>query len=147
MSLADARAVDEATPASRGAMWQAFHPEAMAMLSRYEGALAKDSHVQAPAPLPVKAPNITPRLPPHERILALVDRAGGRGMMRGEIKERFPKPRPMADQLMAWLGELEESGLLRSEAMKMTSFGNPGVRYFHFNHQSPRTVDGMAVFD
>ena len=45
-------------------MWQAFHPEAMAMLSRYEGALAKDSHVQAPAPLPVKAPNITPRLSP-----------------------------------------------------------------------------------
>ena len=134
-------------PALRDALWLTFRHDALAILARYEGVLDRGSRVEA-----IKLPR--PKLPrtpngadPYERILALTDRSGQRGVTKGELREHFPKPRPSAAQLEAWITEIEDAQLIRHETMKLTKLGRPGVRYFHFNHESPRTVRGIAVFD
>ena len=131
----------------RDALWRTFRPDAMAVLARYEGVLAQASKVGAITLPPAKVASVPRGSTPIDRIIALVERAGGRGITKSDIRERFPKPRPDAAQLDAWLAEICEADVIRWEMMKIVAAGTEAKRYFHFSHASPRVVMGVAVLD
>ena len=132
-------------PAMRDALWRTFRPDALAILARYEGVLARGSKVEALAVPVAKAGSIPRGLEPIDRVIALAEKAGGKGVTKGELREHFPKPRPTGAQLDAWLAQACEADVLRGEAMKLGKAGRAGMRYFHYNYETPRTVGGIAV--
>ena len=128
-------------PAMRDAMWKAYKPEPMRVLARFEAMFDPGSEVAAVelAPLARRLPN---GLPPHDRLIAIIQRASRRGVWRSELRMRFPHPRPRMDDLTTMLGEIEQAEMVACATLRLVPHGRYGLRYFHCDYGLPRVVGG-----
>lgn len=130
----------------RTALGETFAPEAVEALTIRERVLQRGSERTIVA-VPEPRKRIPNGLPPHERLVALIQKAGRKGITKTELVNSFQPRRPAAE-IAALLREIEEDvGLIQSLKVKLSRKGRPAQRYWHSSFETPNIINGIAIFD
>jgi len=132
--------------AVRAALWLTF-PEAVMKAVAFEApALQRSSAVERIEPIESRPGRIARGLGLEEKVAALIEKAGVRGINRSGLLNGI-RPVIDASTLEAVVGQLEAAGMIVSGEMRIGSTGRPGTRYFSAAVGLPYvTSKGEAVF-
>lgn len=130
----------------RAGIADTFTAESVAALTNWERVLQRGSERMIAA-VPEPRKRIPNGLPPHERLVALIEKAGRKGITKTDLVNSFQPRRPAAE-IAALLKEIEEDvGLIQSLKVKLSRKGRPAQRYWHSSFETPDVINGIAVFD
>ncbi|WP_311276153.1 hypothetical protein [Methylobacterium sp. WCS2018Hpa-22] len=113
----------------RAGMWKTFREDVMKALASREPMMARDaivSEIQSAKPKPKR---IVSGLDRHERIVAIVRKAGTRGATKTDVCRAF-NPKPSMREVDTMLGELIEAEMIQGAEMRLQRRGKPAMRYF-----------------
>jgi len=129
----------------RNALAITFNAEAVEALSRRQPILRVGSDRTIVARPPERPKRIPTGLDPHDKLMALVRKAGAKGVTKSSLVNSFQPRRPTAE-IDELLHEIEKADFIVSGMMRLGGKGRPARRYFHADFGLPALVNGRPIF-